>query len=373
MSASILSTTYFQMALSDNYEILSYTLLLITINVVINKNTKPLLFGGLCGLLYLSKPTFSFFIVVFTLYYLFSYKSTRNWFTSGLLCSLGFLIIVSPFIIRSFLLTGEPIFALQHKIDNIKGITFSHDELYKSFSKPPSLISTVLHNKDAYFHRWQERVLSAVKVLFRNDNLISWIGLPFFLFHFKKQRWLAFSYLIFLAIHIIVVANYLEVLDTNRTYTPILCFLVVLGSLGIYKSLFSQLIKLSDKFFQYSAIIIVFISLFSLSVYIDFNGGLKQKSISPPIPQPVVNKIREIDPPCLYSNSPFQSAWYLDIPTIYKPLDDSEMLTIGPNECKYFFYKNKITENSESLLSFLGNNGELLFQYGEYRFYKLSK
>jgi hypothetical protein len=368
VTASLFVSSYFKMALSDNYEVITYTLLLIIINVVINKNTKPLFFGVLCGLLYLSKPNLSLFVVVFTIYYLTPKILTKKWFVSGLFCALGILIVVSPFIIRSYILTGEPMFALQHKIDNIKGVVLSHDELYMSFSQPPSVISTILNNKTAYFLRWQKRVLSALKNLLRNDNIISWVGLPFFLFYFKKSRWLAYSYLIFLTIHIVIVANYLGVSDTGRVYTSLLSFLVVMGSLGLYKAGITLLSKLPQTHLQNVLIIMALISLLSFSVFINFHGGLKYNSREESIPDEVVKDIRNINPPCIYSNSPFRSAWDLDIPTIFEPIDNSQMLTVGPSECKFFLL---VGNNSQSIKDFLSHNGVLLFQYDGYGFFRL--
>ena len=235
ISSSFLTFTYLRLSLLDNYEVLSYTLILLMVFLALDRQIKPIILGAVGGLLFLSKPSFAFFIFTITFYFLLpDIKNFKRFFLRGLVAVLGFFIIVSPFIIRSIILTGEPLFALQNKVDIIKGIVYSHDQLYKSFSIPPAAKKVISNNIDLFFQRWGIRFVSAIKNLFSIETIAAWIGIPLLIIKVKERRDFILSYLFFLIIHMIVVANYLEVTDTVRIYTSILPFLIVLGYTGIF-------------------------------------------------------------------------------------------------------------------------------------------
>lgn len=368
--ASVTITRYFLMALSDNYEVIGYFLLLVFLNVLVGRTVKPVVLGVLCGLLYLTKPTFSLFIFIMVVYYLIPRIPTRKWFVSGLLTVAGFLIVVSPFIVRSLVYTGQPMFALQHKVDTIKEVELTHDELFKSFAFPPPTLETITTHKAEYFARWKSRVQSVFTNLASAEYLAAWFGLPFFLVFFKKQRGLAVSYLVFLVVHIVVVANYLTEADTARVYTSILAICVIFGLAGIITGILVVLKRATptvavQKILVAVAVVLMFVPL----LYTGLNNGYPHAEPNT-FPEEVAVQVKEINPPCLYSNRPYLSAWFLDIPTIYAPFKNSQMLTHGPDQCLYFLYR---TEKRKSTMKFLDKNGRLLFENKNYRFYQLVK
>ncbi|MEN6622860.1 MAG: hypothetical protein ABFD50_15080, partial [Smithella sp.] len=210
----------------------------------------------------------------------------------------------------------------------------------------------------------------ALKNLFSKEYIIAWLGLPFFLIFFKKSRRLVYSYLIFLVIHIVIVANYLEGPDTARIYTPLLGFFVVLGFAGLFKACFSLLGKIQNIKLQNVLLLTILITVLSSSTYVEFNGGLPPVKKAEPIPEQVIEKMQEINPPCMYSTVPFLSAWFLDIPTIYRPVNNSQMLTKGPQECKHLFYIED-SKDERNLKGFLSQHGNLIFQYDKYMYYEL--
>jgi hypothetical protein len=370
IASSLFALTYFQQALSDGYEVISYTFLLLTLSMALRRRNPPFVFGVLCGLLYLTKPTFALFVFFATLYFLGSRKNFKQWFSDGLLVVLGFSLLVTPFILRSYLLTGEPLFALQQKVDLIKTTWESHDQLYKTFSKPQSVISFVTADLSGYINRWSLRVLDAIKNMFIGENLLAWIGMiPLFLF-FKRSRAFFLSYFGFLAVHIIVVANYLAIWDTARIYSILMCVLIVFSFLGIFKTLYFLIEKHSKTVVSLKVFVSTSFLLVLISALLAFTGVLPKENSNGIIdfPDGVKQTINDLSPACIYTNSPYRTAWFLDVPSLYTTNNPSEMVTDGPRDCQYFV---QVGDVNELLTVFVKEHSELIYSEDLFSIYKL--
>ncbi|MEA5078802.1 MAG: hypothetical protein VB013_09565 [Anaerolineaceae bacterium] len=370
LAASVFEFYYYQMALFDFYEIMAVTMLLITMNVVIEKKIQPLVLGLIFGLLYLTKPTFSLFIFIFCLYYLMDQKTFKTWFLGGLFCVLGFLIIVSPFIVRSLIITGEPMFALQHKIDSIKEVVYSHDALYRTFSRPPSLMETVVNNQTSYWQRWRMRVIVVAKILLQPANLFIWPGLLLFFAFLKKTRAFFLSFLGFFALHVAAVAIYLLPNETMRVYTPLIELLYIFAFLGLFVAVSWLIQNISRITYQNIIFGCIAIVICVSGVLMVRNGALSDRltDTKDDFPQQMIERVHEISPTCLYSNSGAKSAWFLDLPVVYSPLKLDEILTKGPRECNYFL----LSGEDDDAASFLKRHGMLLYTADTYKLYEIN-
>lgn len=364
--SSVFFVDYLMMALQDYYELITYSLMLVTLHVILEEKKNPILLGVLFGLMYLSKPNMAIFAFAFTLYVLIFQTKSGEWFKIGLLCVLGFFVIQIPFIIRSMAYTGEPFFSIQQKIDIIKGIDLSHNELYRTFDLPSSAKEIILNNLPGFFAQWKSRVLRVITYLFEIDKIVYWIAFPFFIAKFRKNRKLAAFYILFLVIHVLFISFILESRDTVRTYRYLYSFIVVLSLAGAFSTLAGLLEKISNEL-QTAAVIAALLLLPVFTNMIDLSAGVNSVGH---IPNSIAEDIREINPACLYSNSPYEASWYLDISTIYIPVDYSEMLNSGPAECKYFFY---IDKEDAGLEEFLEDNASLVYQNLGYYLYHFSQ
>lgn len=368
--SSVFYTEYFIMALQDYYEIIAYTMMLITLHVVIGQKTRPVILGGLYSLMYLTKPNMVVFAIVFTVYILFfkTRPTLRVWLKTGTLCILGFVIIQAPFLIRSYYYTGDPFFSIQKKVNIVRWIVSAQNQnqVYKSFITPPSLLETALNNLPRVFSEWKYRTIKVLKYLLSLDKLVFWFGLILFYIKFTKSRKLLFSYLLFLVFHVVFMALVIELSDTVRTYRILFDFIVVLAFVGYFSVGADLFMKIPLK--TQRASIILLLLLLPVFTYLldDINDCVNSVGN---IPNSIAKDIRELDPGCLYSNSPYEASWYLDIPTIYAPADYSEMLDLGPEECNYFFYVDKEDENLEG---FLEENGTLVYQNLEFFLYEFN-
>lgn len=366
-ASSILFSRYFRAALSGDLEIINYTLLMLIINIILKEKTKPMAVGCLFGLLYLTRPNMIVFVAVFTLYLILSGYDRSEWIAAGLKYMLGFWIILSPFVIRSMLLTGEPLFSLQQKIDIIKDVNADllHDFLYKTFSLPPSALSVLAQNKSNYLLRWSQRAVSAFQYLIDFDKLIYWSGLVMFIYFYKKYRWLVFTYFVFILVHIVVVSNFLKVGNTDRIYSFIFFFFIVLGILGISTFTLFILRKLIMNRGRISLLpTLAVCSLPIITLLSNLGVGISFRSA---IPYEFVRAVRGMNLPCVYSDVPYDTAWYLDIPTIYIPTKNESMLTDGPIECEFILTR----WHDEELEKFLYYNAKLVRQSGEYELHQL--
>ncbi len=368
VTSSVFSFSYLQMALSDYYEVISYTMLLLTLLLGFDRKINPILFGMVCGLLYLSKPTFSLLIFAITVYYLMPRRTFKDWFLNGLLCVAGFAIVISPFVIRSLLLTGEPLFALQHRIESISGVVLSHDELYKTFDIPPSVIGTISNYKAIYINRWIERVTAALRDLFVREYSVAWVGTTLLLLLNEKVRAFVFSYFAFLILHVVIVANYLDVIETWRIYTILLAFLMVLGMTGVSLILFKLLNKLGNIHWRNTALVSLLLCSLLLAGVLSSKGALTENSVGKEeFSKEVVKLIKGSNPTCIYSNMPYEAAWFLDIPVVYPPINLADILSVGPKECNYYFS----VLPSEKETDFLSKHGSLIFERNDQYYYKI--
>lgn len=369
VSSSIFFPQYFRSALSGDLEIINYSLLLSTMLLILDQKIKPVALGCLFGLLYLARPNLLIFVAIFSLYLLISRYARSEWIGTGLKYFLGFSIVISPFVIRSLLLTGEPLFNLNSKVDIIKDIdaNLSHDNLYKTFSLPPSLMSVVSQDFTFYFQRWTTGVARTIRYLFDLNKLIYWAGLGIFFYLFKKYRGLVLTYLVFLIIHTLVVSNIIKTGTIPRVYALILFFITLLGVLG-----FSLMVlTLLDKLFNNKVWISIFSTLFLISIpvvtlFLNLGNGISFRS---PISPNDISAIRKLNLPCIYTTIPTDTAWYLDIPSIYKPIINESMLTDGPKECNHVFVRGY----EKVLDEFLMSNGELVYQSKDYQIFQLNK
>jgi hypothetical protein len=368
--SSVFFTDYFIMALQDYYEIIAYTLMLITLHVVIGEKTRPVILGMLYCLMYLTKPNMVVFAVVFTLYILFfkTKPTLRDWLKMGMLSILGFVIIQAPFLIRSYIYTGDPFFSIQKKVNIVRWIVASQsqNQVYKSFNIPPALFETVLNNLPRVFSEWKYRIIKVLEYLLSLDKLVFWFGLVLFFIKFSKRRKLLFSYLLFLVFHVVFMALVIELSDTVRTYRYLFEFVVVLAFVGFFSLGADWFMKIPLKT-QRASIALLFL-LLPVFTYLLEDIDDCVNSVGN-IPNSIARDIRELDPGCLYSNSPYESSWYLDIPTIYAPFDYSEILDQGPQECNYFFYVDK---EDKDLEMFLEENAALVYQNLEFFLYEFN-
>lgn len=368
--SSVFFFFYFNMATRDNYEVITYSMVLVTLNIGITRKTSPFIYGIVCGLLYLSKPTYSLLIFFLTIYYLLGRKNFKDWVIGGCICVAGFLIIISPFIIRSYLLTGEPFFALQQKIDLIKGVVYSHDELYKSFQKPPSVVETIKNNSSAYFARWLRGVLATANKLFSFPRLFVWMGILLLLLKNKPLRSFVFCYLSFVFIHVIIITNYVVIPDIERIYVPVVGVLYVLGLVGFFQFLIplANKTKKESAFTYRIAFSTALLVTVLLSFYFESNDTLVKNNLAPitDYPVSVKEKIKQVNPACIYSNTPYYSAWFLDVPTIYPPQSYKEIQQSGPKECKYYLFYGETNGRDK----YFSKYAELIYKSGEYGLYK---
>ena len=366
--SSVFFVDYFRMALQDYYEIITYTLMLITMHVILASKRKPFVLGMLFSMMYLSKPNMILFAIVYTFYILMFRTKPKidDWLRTGLVIIFGFLIIQIPIMVRSYIYTGDILFSIQKHVDTIKGIVSSHNQLYKSFELPPSTIDVIWNNLPQFILQWKNRVLTVFTYLFSIDKIFFWIGTLLFIRNNRNSRRLINSYLCFLVLHILLMAFVLESRDTVRTYRYIYSFIVVFSLLEFF-TLGSKLFLKNSQRLQYMFLLLMVISLPISTFFVaDSLGGVNSVRN---IPNSIAEDIRNLGIDCLYSNSPYEASWFLDIPTIYPPIDNLDMLQSGPEECNHYFYLDK---EDKELEEFLEENGFLVYQnlgYYVYEFY----
>ena len=141
--------------------------------------------------------------------------------------------------------------------------------------------------------------------------------------------------------------------------------LISVSLVGIITFAFSMLNKIQSAFLEKIIVISMLFSLPFFTSLIDLGAGINTVWI---IPNQVIKSVKLLNLNCVYSNSPYETAWYLDLPTIYKPMDNMQMLSSGPNECNRFFY---IDKNDLKLEEFLEKNGKLVLIKDDYMLYEL--
>jgi hypothetical protein len=101
-------------------------------------------------------------------------------------------------------------------------------------------------------------------------------------------------------------------------------------------------------------------------LFLNLGNGISFRS---PISPNDISAIRKLNLPCIYTTIPTDTAWYLDIPSIYKPIINESMLTDGPEECNHVFVRGY----EKVLDEFLMSNGELVYQSKDYQIFQLNK
>jgi chromate transport protein ChrA len=124
--ASLLIDNYLQYTLSDAYEIPTITVLLLLILTVITIQS-PALSGALQAILYLCRPNMIVFAPFIWIYQISEEKNIRKRLRVTLFFAGTFILILTPFIIRNFILTGKLMFSYQQLF-----------ELYKKRNSKPS-------------------------------------------------------------------------------------------------------------------------------------------------------------------------------------------------------------------------------------------
>jgi hypothetical protein len=344
---SFMLKNYFRYALSDEYEIPTITAMLVLIIALILIK-RPFFTGIAQAVVYLCRSNMVVFAPFVWLYQIWGEKTFKERMRITLTYAFAFLLVISPFFVRNYLLTGNFLFNYHQLIELYKGVTGSHSDLFNNFAVVPPLFPI----EKTFIINLMERFRSIIKDPFifaaRPQYILGWIGIPFYLVRFKEGRNLLKLFLIGAIIHIILLSFFQQI---ERVYVPIFFILSIFGYLGILDWLSSRLLSLNltwlnNQYFLYLSLIVLAAICFMLVFPVTPN---RSKRTIPPASE-AIKVFRKHGIDCVYSNNPNWIPWYTDIYAVYKPLNNEDMLTKGPETCNYFFADKRLPYPSAFLL-----------------------
>jgi len=365
---SFILEDYLRYSLSDAYEIPTISILLLLV-IAMYLLRSPTWAGVFQALLYLSRPNM---IVFAPFVYLYILSLERISVKRFLKVSLGFggmfLLILTPFIIRSLMLTGNIFFSLQQSIELIKGTAVDHRSLYNRFAIPESIFPLTRSFLKELLLKFFTEIVKPIQYAMKLEYMLGILGGFFFIFFFKKERKFIFVFILATILHIIVFSIYLQL---DRVYVPIYFILSFFGFLGLITALVEAIWVLwNEKLDIHPVLLSILILTFSRASLLEtgFRRPERDNRTRPPS-DAAIDVLKDNGILCVYSNDPYWIPWYVDIVAVYEPTDLEEMYTKGPPEC--FFYI--VDERKPFPEAFLEENATI-FEIGEnFRLYVLDR
>jgi len=344
---SFILKNYFRYALSDEYEVPTITAMLVLI-LALTIIKRPFFTGMAQAVVYLCRSNMAVFAPFVWLYQIWGEKTFKERMRITLAYASAFLLVISPFFVRNFLLTGNFLFNYHQLIELYKGVIGTQSDLFNNFTVAPPLFPL----EKTFIVNLLERFRSVIKDPFifaaRPQYFPGWIGIPFYLIRFKEDRNLLKLFLMGAIIHIILLSFFQQI---ERVYVPIFFILSIFGYLGILEWLASRLLSLqlswlNNQYFLYGSLI--FLVAICLVLVLPVVPNRSKRTIPPASEAIKVFRVHGID--CVYSNNPNWIPWYTDTYAIYKPTNNEDMLTKGPETCHYFFADKRLPYPSVFLL-----------------------
>jgi hypothetical protein len=367
---SFMLKDYLSYSLSDAYEIptISVLLLLITAFYIWK---SPIWSGVFQGILYLCRPNMIVF-APFVFLYIYSVGpiSFKRLLKTSIEFGGMFLLILSPFIARSMLLSGHVLFSLQQSIELIQGTTVDHRSLYNQFAIPNSIFPLTHDFLKKLLLKFLTEGIKPIQFALKFEYVLGFIGSAFFILFYRKERKFFFLFIAATILHIIVFSFYLQL---DRIYVPIFFILAFFGFLGLFTALMGVFWTTQNRQIVMSPILMmILIITFSRLTLLEtgFQKPERDNRTRPPSNE-AVDALKNNAIQCVYSNDPYWIPWYADIVAIYSPNDLDEIYTKGPKECRFFivderkpYPKTYLEENASEIE--IGENYKLysLFEDG---------
>ncbi len=371
--ASIVTLPYLRLALSDGYEMITATLFLLIILELVTKR-RPVPTGLLCSILYLSRPNMGLMVVFAGLFIMQDSKTSLSRLSRLGRFAAAVIIVLVPFFIRNLHYTGKLIFSIQQSVEIAARSIPSHRALYRSFSIPPSIVSDLPDLPRWFVPKLVSNLKNGFSFALHPAYWPAWLGLPFFIYRFKRMRRVILLLVSFLIAHILIVSIYIQLF---RIYIPIYIPLVAMGYLGLITAIRSKFFALFDAAGYYRRLFLIIIPVTIVCIVTITTG---KSHIVPPVHRPAqlpspqaLEAIQKQGITCTYSNSPFWIPWYADIVAIYAPVDLFSIKSMGPPECRhYMFVEDPIRRLKPEDRRFLSQYGKVIEQGEKFVLYKLN-
>lgn len=353
LSSSLLMLPYLRWALTDAYEILTVTAVLIAF-VATFLRQNPVLAGASATLLYLSRPNMAVFGLLMIVFIVARSEGRNKMLRAALLFFISGFVVFLPFLVRNMVLAQEPLFYLQQSVELLKGVKGEHTELYRSFALPPSLFPMSPDEFRALTEKITHNLRLPIHFALETSYLLPWSGLVLFALFFRKERLVLITCIGFVLLHTIACSPFIQL---SRVYVPVFFLPLVLGYAGVIAAL--PVLFRSIPNWIAAGVFVVSLILITLSpvVFRHRLPGFSDHRTHPPSSS-AAGALQDRGIRCVYANNPFWITWYTDMIAVYGPVDPKEMLTKGPPECGYYMADTRYSFP----VGFLRKNAQRLYE-----------
>lgn len=364
LGSSVMLLPYLRLVLTDAYEILSVTVLLIAFITTFIRRS-PALAGVSAILLYISRSNMIVFAPLMLLFLIVNSKGRKQQVrVTAIFLASGFLVFL-PFLLRNLLLTHEPIFSLQQSVELLKGIKGDHSILYRSFAAPPSLLPLSPDQLHALIGKTAQNLKKPILFALKPYYLPAWCGVLLFARFFKKERLQLLTCLAFVVLHVAVCSLFLQL---PRVYVPVFYLPIVLGCAGLAAMLGTAL-RSVPKRVAVGALMAFLLVVVISPIPLQSRLYSKPDTRTQPPSSTAVRILRDRKIACVYANNPFWIPWYADRVAVFAPVNPKQMLKMGPRQCNHYIADKRKAFPSD----FLAKNAQLLYEDSSFALYRLTR